>query len=134
MSEQTLVILKPDAVARGLVGEIIARFEKKGFRLAALRMLHLVREQAKRHYADHVDKPFYPSLEKYITGGPVVAFILEGPGVIASVRLMVGPTNGLEAPPGTIRGDFATEQQRNLIHASDSPESALREIALFFPK
>ncbi len=130
--EQTLILLKPDAVTRGLAGEIIARFEKKGFRIAALRMLRITPELARRHYAEHVEKPFYPGLEAFITEGPSIALILEGDGVIASVRLLVGPTNGLIAPAGTVRGDFATSTQRNLVHASDSPESAKREIDVFF--
>ncbi len=131
--EQTLVILKPDTVERRLVGEILARFEKKGFRVSAMRMQTITPELARRHYADHVEKPFYPNLEAYITRGPVVVSILEGPGVIDSVRLMLGKTNGLEALPGSIRGDYATQTTENLVHASDGPESAKREIANFFP-
>ncbi|HBT76821.1 MAG TPA: nucleoside-diphosphate kinase [Planctomycetaceae bacterium] len=130
--EQTLIILKPDAVQRGLIGEIVSRFEKKGFRIAAMKMLTITPELARRHYVDHLEKPFYPPLEKYITGAPTVVLILEGEGVIASVRLMVGPTNGLVAPPGTIRGDFATDIRHNLVHASDSEAAAMREIGVFF--
>lgn len=132
--EQTLVILKPDAVERRLVGEIVTRFEKKGFRITAMRMQTIAPELARRHYAAHVERPFYPELEAYITRGPVFVMVLEGPGVIESVRLMLGKTNGLEAEPGSIRGDYATETTQNLVHASDGPESARQEIANFFPE
>jgi nucleoside-diphosphate kinase len=130
--EQTLILLKPDAVERHLIGEILSRFERKGLNIAAMRLLHVVPEQAKVHYAEHVAKPFYPGLEAYITSGPVIAAIIEGPEAIAVVRRLVGPTNGIEAPAGTIRGDFSLSGQRNLVHASDSPESAKREIGIFF--
>ncbi|GHT19460.1 nucleoside diphosphate kinase [Planctomycetales bacterium] len=130
--EQTLILLKPDAVERHLIGEILSRFERKGLNITAMRLLHVVPEQAKEHYAEHVAKPFYSGLEAYITSGPVIAAILEGPEAIAVVRRLVGPTNGIEAPAGTIRGDFSLSGQRNLIHASDSPESAKREIRIFF--
>lgn len=129
--EQTLVLLKPDAVERRLVGEIIGRLERKGFALTAMRMLTITPALAKQHYAEHVEKSFYPQLEAFITGGPLVAMIWEGDGVIDSVRLLVGPTNGLVAPSGTIRGDYATSTQRNLVHASDSVTSAAREVALW---
>lgn len=131
--ERTLVLLKPDAGTRGLIGEILARFEKKGFAIIEMKMLKVSLEQARQHYTDHVDKSFYPALEAYITSGPVVALILEGPSVIDSVRLMVGPTNSPEAPAGTIRGDFSTSKQQNLVHASDSADSAAREMKIFFP-
>ncbi|MGL4943732.1 MAG: nucleoside-diphosphate kinase [Thermoguttaceae bacterium] len=131
--EQTLILLKPDAVERRLIGEIIGRLERKGFVLVAMRLIRITPELARKHYHEHVAKPFYPALEAFITGGPVVAMIWEGDGIIDSVRLLVGPTNGLQAPAGTVRGDYATSTQRNLIHASDSPESAAREIALFQP-
>ncbi|MGL6195492.1 MAG: nucleoside-diphosphate kinase [Thermoguttaceae bacterium] len=129
---KTLVILKPDAVKRKLVGEIISRFEKKGLTISEMKMMQITPELAKKHYAEHVGKPFYPTLEAYITSGPVVVMIVEGPEVVSVVRLMVGPTNGIVAPPGTIRGDFSLSNQENLVHASDSPESAQREIGIFF--
>ena len=132
--EKTLVLLKPDAVARNLVGEILARFECKGLTITAMKMLTVTPELAKRHYAEHVAKPFYPDLERYITDGPVVALILEGPEAVSVVRTLVGPTNGILAPPGTIRGDYSLSQQYNIVHASDSPQSATREIAVFFPE
>jgi nucleoside-diphosphate kinase len=130
--EQTLIILKPDAVERQLVGEILSRLENKGLRIAEMKMLRITAEMAKRHYAEHAQKPFYPGLEEYITSGPVVAAIIEGEEAVAVVRRMVGPTNGIEAPAGTIRGDFSLSSQRNLVHASDSADSAQREIGLFF--
>lgn len=131
-TEKTLVLLKPDAVERGLAGEILSRFEKKGLRIAALKMLRFDEALARRHYADHVEKPFYPGLESFITSGPVVAMVLEGPGAIALVRKMMGATSPAEAQPGTIRGDYCIVTQRNLVHGSDSPESAAREIPIFF--
>jgi nucleoside-diphosphate kinase len=130
--QQTLIILKPDAVERQLVGELINRFERKGLQIVAMRMLRITPELAKKHYAEHAAKPFYPGLEEYITSNPVVAAILEGPEAIAVVRRLVGATNGIEAVAGTIRGDFSLSSQRNLVHASDSPESAEREIKIFF--
>ncbi len=130
--EKTLVLLKPDACRRKLAGEIIARFERKGLEIAALKMMLLTPEIAKRHYAEHVAKPFYPELEAYITSGPVVAMILQGPSAISAVRLLAGPTDGLLAPPGTIRGDYSMSYRMNLVHASDGPEAAEREIAIFF--
>jgi nucleoside-diphosphate kinase len=130
--QRTLILLKPDAVERQLVGEILRRFERKGFTIVEMRLLRFTSELAKRHYAEHVDKPFYPELEKYITSGSVVAAILEGPEAVAVVRRMVGPTDGIEAPAGTIRGDFSLSKQRNLVHASDSPTSAEREMKIFF--
>ncbi len=130
--ERTLVLLKPDCVERRLAGRIIARFEDKGLSLAAMKLLRMTPEMARRHYAEHVHKAWYPELEEFITSGPIVAMILEGPEVIRVVRDMAGATNGLKAVPGTIRGDFSSNQQRNLVHASDGPESAAREIAIFF--
>ena len=131
--EQTLILLKPDAVERRLVGEILSRFERKGLTIAAMKLIQITPELAKQHYAEHVSKPFYLGLEQYITSGPVVAAILEGPEAIKVVRTLVGPTNGIDAPPGTVRGDFSLSAQQNLVHASDKPESAKREIELFFP-
>ena len=130
--ECTLVLLKPDCIQRRLAGCLLARFEAKGFSVIAMKLMRVTPDLAKRHYAEHVDKAFYPGLETYITGGPIVAMILEGPRAISVVRQMVGPTNGLDAPPGTIRGDLSTSRQMNLVHASDGPEAAKREIDIFF--
>ncbi|NLF07913.1 MAG: nucleoside-diphosphate kinase [Pirellulaceae bacterium] len=130
--ERTLVLLKPDCVERRLMGRVIARFEDKGLSITAMKMMQVTPELAKRHYAEHVAKPWYPELEKFITGGPIVAMIVEGPEVVSVVRAMAGATNGLKANPGTIRGDFSSSQQMNLVHASDGPESAAREIGIFF--
>jgi nucleoside-diphosphate kinase len=132
MSDRTLVLCKPDAVERRLVGEIIARFERKGLRIAEMRMMTIDEDLAGRHYAEHVDKPFFKDLVTFITRGPVVAMIVEGPEAPAVVRALMGATNPRQAAPGTIRGDLAVELTENLVHGSDSPESAVREIALFF--
>ncbi|MBF6146922.1 nucleoside-diphosphate kinase [Nocardia sp. 852002-20019_SCH5090214] len=133
MTEQTLVLIKPDGVARGLVGEIITRIERKGLKIAALKLEQVSEELAAAHYAEHADKPFYGSLIEFITSGPVVAAILEGPRAIAAFRQLAGGTDPVEkAVPGSIRGDYALETQFNLVHGSDSPESAKREIALWF--
>lgn len=132
--EKTLILLKPDAVSRGLAGEILSRFERKGFNINEMRMLRFTPELARKHYAEHVDKPFFPGLEEYIMSGPVIAAILEGPEAVSVVRLMIGPTNGIEAPAGTIRGDLALSKQLNLVHASDSLKSAEHEIGIFFPQ
>jgi len=131
--ERTLVLCKPDAVARGLVGEIITRIERKGLKLLAMELRTLDEGTAKQHYAEHVDKPFFQSLVSFITSGPLVAMAVEGPEAVAAVRSLMGPTNPLQAPPGTIRGDFGLSIQENLVHGSDSPASAARELALFFP-
>lgn len=130
--ERTLVLLKPDCVARRLMGRVIARFEDKGFTLVAMKLMRITPELARRHYAEHVHKDWYPELEKFITGGPIVAMVVEGPEAIRVVREMTGATNGLKANPGTIRGDFSSSQQMNLVHASDGPDSATREIGIFF--
>lgn len=130
--ETTLVLLKPDAVVRGLVGSILQRFEQRGLQITALKMLHLTREQAEAHYAEHRGKPFFDELVEFITSGPLVACAVRGEGAIALVRAMMGPTNSAQAPVGTIRGDFATSVRYNVIHGSDSAESAQREIARFF--
>ncbi|GAB6166062.1 nucleoside-diphosphate kinase [Thermostilla marina] len=130
--ERTLVLLKPDCVQRRLVGRVLARFEDKGLNIVAMKLMRVTPELAKRHYAEHVEKAWYPTLEAFITGGPLVAMIVEGPDVIRVVREMVGATNGLNAAPGTIRGDFSSSRQMNLVHASDGPESAAREIEIFF--
>lgn len=132
LHERTLVIIKPDGVARGLVGEILSRFEKKGLSLVALKLVNVDRGTAEKHYAEHSAKPFFGSLLSFIQSGPVAVFCLEGNGAIGVVRGLVGPTSGLKAPGGTIRGDFALSGQNNLIHASDSPESAARELELWF--
>jgi nucleoside-diphosphate kinase len=133
MSEQTLVLCKPDAVRRGLVGEIVARIEAKGLTLSALELRTLDEATAKKHYAEHEGKPFFGDLVAFITGGPLVAMVIEGPEAWKVMRLMMGTTNPREAAPGTIRGDLAVELTENLVHGSDGPESAAREIALFFP-
>lgn len=130
--EQTLVIVKPDGVQRGFVGEIIGRLERRGLKIVALGMRVIERELAERHYAEHAGKAFYPSLVEYIGSGPVVTMVLAGPDAIRATRETVGTTNPAEAGPGTIRGDLALMRGRNLIHASDGPESARREVALFF--
>ena len=130
--ERTLVILKPDALQRRLIGRLIARFEAKGLKLVALKMMRVTPELAARHYAEHQGKPFYAPLMAFITRAPVVVMALEAPGVVAMVRRLVGKTCGAEAEPGTLRGDFGVSNRYNLIHASDSPDSAARELALFF--
>jgi nucleoside-diphosphate kinase len=132
MLERTLVLLKPDCVQRRLAGRVIARVEDKGLNVVALKLMRVTPELARRHYAEHVEKPFYPGLEGFITGGPVVAMVVEGPSAIEVIRAMVGPTDGLSAAAGTIRGDYSSSKQMNLVHASDSPESASREIGIFF--
>jgi nucleoside-diphosphate kinase len=130
--ERSLVLLKPDALQRRLAGRILARFEEKGLRLVALKMMRIEPERAARHYEPHKAKPFYPGLVRFMTSSPVVALVLEGKEVISIVRRMVGKTFGPEAEPGTIRGDFGASRSFNLIHASDGPETARREIELFF--
>lgn len=132
LHERTLVVIKPDGVARGLIGEILTRFEKKGLSLIGLKLINVDGATAEKHYAEHAAKPFFPSLLQFISSGPVAVFCLEGNGAIGVVRGLVGPTSGLKAPGGTIRGDLALSAQNNLIHASDSPESAERELALWF--
>jgi nucleoside-diphosphate kinase len=131
--QQTLVVLKPDAVQRGIAGEILSRFERRGLRIAALRLLKVERAMAEKHYEVHKGKFFYNDLVSVISASPVVAFVLEGPNAIAAVRLMVGATRPHEAAPGTIRGDYALVGLRNLVHASDAPETAAAEIKLWFP-
>jgi nucleoside-diphosphate kinase len=130
--ERTLVLLKPDCVERRLVGRILSRFEDKGFNIVAMKMMRVTPELSKKHYAEHVNKPFYPGLEKFITGAPVVAMIIEGLEAIRVVREMLGATSGLKAAAGTIRGDYSSSSQMNLVHASDGPEAAAREIGLYF--
>ena len=130
--ERTLILLKPDCVQRRLMGRVLSRFEEKGLNVIAMKMMQVTPELAKQHYAEHVERPFYPALEAFITGGPVVAMILEGLEVIQVVRDMLGATNGIKATAGTIRGDYSNSRQMNLVHASDGPESAQREMELYF--
>lgn len=130
--ERTLVLLKPDCVQRRLMGEIITRFENKGLNIIGMKLIQVTPELAKQHYAEHVEKPFYPSLEEFITSSPIVAMVVEGLEVIRVVREMLGATNGLKAAPGTIRGDLSSSRQMNLVHASDGAEAAQKEIDLYF--
>ena len=130
--QQSLVLLKPDCVQRRLVGAITQRLEQKGLRLAALKLLQPGRDLAEKHYAVHKGKPFYESLVKFVTGGPVVAMVWQGPEAVTVIRNLMGPTDGTKAPPGTIRGDYAISIQNNLVHGSDSAENAATEIALWF--
>lgn len=132
--EQTLVIIKPDAVRRGLTGEIISRLERKGLQIVDGRFFSISSELAHRHYAEHTEKPFFPDLLSFITSGPVMALAVEGPSAVQVVRDLMGPTDPLKAPPGTIRGDYGSEITQNLVHGSDSPDSAQRELELFFPE
>jgi len=131
--ERTLILVKPDAFSRGLTGEVIARFERKGLRIVALKHMQVERSLAEQHYAEHSEKPFFGELVGFITGGPLVAMVLEGYEAIKAARQVIGATNPLEASPGSIRGDYALEVQTNLVHGSDGPESSAREIGLFFP-
>lgn len=130
--ERTLILLKPDCVQRRLIGRVLQRFEDKGLNIVAMKLMQVTPQLSKQHYAEHVSKPFYPALESFITAAPVVAMILEGLEAIRVVREMLGKTNGLQATPGTIRGDYSSSRQMNLVHASDGPEAAAREIALYF--
>jgi nucleoside-diphosphate kinase len=134
MSERTLVLVKPDAVRRGLVGEVLSRFERKGFVIVAAELRTMDADTADQHYAEHVAKAWYPGLREFITSGPMLAAVLEGDQAVEVVRLLVGATDGRIAAPGTVRGDFSLSNQMNLVHAADSAESAKREIALFFPE
>jgi nucleoside-diphosphate kinase len=133
MSERTLVLIKPDGVERGLIGEVISRIERRGYRFVALEMRTLTSAVAQEHYAEHREKPFFADLVAFITSGPLIAAVIEGPDAISAWRTMMGATNPIAAAPGTIRGDLAHEMQNNVTHGSDSPQSAQREIALFFP-
>lgn len=133
MAERTLVLIKPDGVERALVGEVLGRIERKGLRIVALELRTLDRAIAEEHYAEHVGKAFFADLVEFITSGPLVAAVVEGPDAIVQWRALMGATNPVNAAPGTIRGDLATVTQNNVTHGSDSPESAAREIALFFP-
>ena len=131
--DQTLILVKPDAFARGLTGEIVARFERKGLTIVAMRHMQVTEDLAKQHYAEHEGKPFFGELVAFITRGPLVAAVLEGHEAVAAARQVIGATNPLEAAPGSIRGDFAIEVGQNMVHGSDSPESGEREAKLFFP-
>jgi nucleoside-diphosphate kinase len=131
--QRTLILVKPDAFARGLTGAIIARFERKGLQLVALSLLTMTRELARQHYAEHEGKPFFEGLVEFITSGPLAALVLEGEQAIAAARQVIGATDPLQAATGSIRGDYALEVGENMVHGSDAPESAAREIALFFP-
>lgn len=132
--EQTLILLKPDAIQRGYVGEIISRFERKGLKLVAMKMLHMSKALSKEHYAHLVSKPFYPDLEEFMTSHPIIAMVVEGKEAVEVVRLIVGPTNATKALAGTIRGDLSNSTSRNVIHASDSKETAEKEVHRFFKK
>jgi len=132
-AERTLVLIKPDAMRRGLAGEILSRFERQGLELRAAKFVEVDRPLAEKHYAEHAEKPFYGELVEFITSGPTLAFVLEGEGAIAGIRATIGATNPADATPGSIRGDLALSMPDNLVHGSDSPESAAREIALWFP-
>ncbi|MDE3132023.1 MAG: nucleoside-diphosphate kinase [Acidobacteriota bacterium] len=134
MAERTLILVKPDAFARNLSGEIISRFERKGLRLVALRLQTLSRETAERHYAEHEGKPFFGELVEFITSGPLVAMVLEGEFAVEAARQVIGATNPLQSAPGSIRGDFATAIGTNMVHGSDSTASAAREVGIFFPE
>jgi nucleoside-diphosphate kinase len=133
MTERTLILIKPDGVRRRLVGEVLSRMEHKGLDIVALKLQTLSKEIAEQHYAEHIEKPFFSELVTFITSGPLVAAVAEGPDAVRAVRGLMGATNPLDAAPGSIRGDFATVITENIVHGSDSPESGRREIALFFP-
>ena len=132
--ERTLILVKPDAFSQNLTGEIIARFERKGLRITALKYMTMTRELAERHYAEHVGKPFFEELVSFITSGPLVAMVLQGEQAVAAARQVIGATNPIEASPGSIRGDYAIAVGTNMVHGSDSDASAAREAALFFPE
>jgi nucleoside-diphosphate kinase len=132
--ERTLILVKPDAFERGLTGEILARFERKGLRIVAMKHMTVDKDLAEQHYAEHRERPFFGDLVEFITGGPLIALVLEGYEAIKAARQAIGATNPLEAAPGSIRGDYALEVQTNMVHGSDAPESAAREIGLFFPE
>jgi nucleoside-diphosphate kinase len=131
---RTLILVKPDAFERGLTGEILARFERKGLKIAALKQMTVERAQAEEHYAEHAERPFFGELVEFITGGPLVALVLEGHEAVKAARLVIGATNPVEAAPGSIRGAYGLEVGKNLVHGSDSDESAEREIGIFFPE
>jgi nucleoside-diphosphate kinase len=132
MAERTLILIKPDGVQRGLIGEVTSRIERKGLRVVAMKMMRMDADMARRHYAEHVDKPFFNDLAQFITSGPLVALVAEGPGAVAEVRALVGETNPADSAPGTIRGDYGLTIGMNIIHASDSPERSGAEVDMFF--
>jgi nucleoside-diphosphate kinase len=132
--DRTLILVKPDAFARGLTGEVLARFERKGLKIAALKLVQTPRDTAETHYAEHRERPFFGELVEFITSAPLIAAVLEGQDVVKAARQLIGATNPLEAATGSIRGDFAIEVGQNLVHGSDSPESAEREIGIWFPE
>ena len=132
MAERTLILFKPDAVQRRLCGELLKRIENKGLQVVGLKMLQVTPEMSKQHYSEHVERPFYPGLEAFITSGPIVAVAVEGPNAIKVMRTLMGATNGQDAAPGTIRGDFGCSKQMNLIHGSDGPEAAEKELSIYF--
>jgi nucleoside-diphosphate kinase len=131
-NERSLILFKPDAVQRRLCGELLSRIENKGLKIVGMKMLQVTPELSRQHYAEHVSKPFYPLLESFITSGPVIALAVEGPDAVSVMRAMLGSTNGRQAAPGTIRGDFGVSRQMNLVHGSDSVEAAQRELAIYF--
>jgi nucleoside-diphosphate kinase len=133
VSERTLVLVKPDGVRRGLVGEVVTRLERKGLTLVAMELRTLARETAEEHYGEHRERPFFGELVDFITGGPLVALVVEGPRAVEAVRTLMGVTDPVKSAPGSLRGDYALEIGQNLVHGSDSPESAQREIGIFFP-
>ncbi|MCA9081255.1 MAG: nucleoside-diphosphate kinase [Planctomycetaceae bacterium] len=130
--QRTLILFKPDAIQRRLCGRLLSRLEERGLKIVGLKMLQVTSELSRQHYAEHVEKPFYPLLEEFITSGPVIALVAEGPSAVQVVRTMMGSTNGREAAPGTIRGDYGLSRQMNLMHGSDGPEAAEREIGIYF--
>ena len=132
-TERTLILVKPDGVRRGLIGEVVSRIERKGLTISQLELRTIARETAEQHYAEHTERPFFGELVDFITGGPLVAMVVEGPDAVKSMRVLMGATNPVEATPGSIRGDFATIIGENIVHGSDSVESGEREIAIFFP-
>ncbi|MCA9082941.1 MAG: nucleoside-diphosphate kinase [Planctomycetaceae bacterium] len=131
-SERTLILVKPDGIHRRLIGTIISRIENKGLSIVAMKMLNVTSDMSRQHYAEHVEKPFYPELESFITSAPVVAMVVQGPEAVSVMRTLIGATNGRVAAPGTIRGDFGCSRQMNMIHGSDSVESAAREVNIYF--
>ena len=131
-TERSLILFKPDCIQRRLAGQLLSRIENKGMKIVGMKMLQVTEELASRHYAEHVEKPFYPLLEEFITAGPVIALVVEGPEAIGVMRTLMGPTNGRDAAPGTIRGDYGASRQMNLVHGSDGPEAAAREIDIYF--
>ena len=131
-TERSLILFKPDCIQRRLAGQLLCRIEDKGMKIVGMKMLQVTPELAGEHYAEHVEKPFYPLLEEFITAGPVIALVVEGPEAIGVMRTLMGPTNGRDAAPGTIRGDYGASRQMNLVHGSDGPEAATREIGIYF--